>query len=64
VGGIAGDYSAAVLPVHRGARSVSHAIGRITKLVRLFLQFARSKAGADLVGRIAGSVPELDKIGV
>lgn len=39
-------------------------IGRITKLVPLFLQFARSKAGADLVARIAGTVPELDKIGV
>ncbi len=38
-------------------------IGKVGTLVTLFLQFARSKAGADLVQRILGHVPELQKIG-
>ena len=37
-------------------------IGKIGTLFSLFMQFARSKAGADLVNRIVGQVPELQKL--
>jgi len=37
-------------------------IGKITQLVGLFLKFAKTKAGADLVDRIANAVPELHQL--
>jgi len=36
--------------------------GKITQLVGLFLTFAKTKAGADLVERIANAVPELHQL--
>lgn len=38
-------------------------IGKIETLVSLFLKYARSKAGAELVQRIIGHVPALQRMG-